>query len=458
MKLHVLPLMIAVALTSACAQAASPPAAAPAANPEATRAEIDRLVARIQELSKQLGDDTRIRIEKRGFDGMGRPAPGDGREVIIERHGPGDTPMAAVMGPGGMMAPNSAGIGVVLAPNQAASGVRIAAVTPDSPAMKGGLRTGDVLLSVDGRKISGSGAEGVDSARHLLGGLKKDQIVRLGYARAGKTGEATVKADHIRRMMMFNRGESGDLPGMPGMPGDEDGGRHLRVFAPEIDAEIARGLPMRDCPPGRGNCAMPAMFEAFRWQGLNLASVDAQLGRYFGTDHGVLVLSSGDDLKGLQSGDVIEHVAGAAVKTPRDVMRSLREKNAGSRLNLDLLRDRKLLALTITVPEEKALPFLTPPPPPAPPAPPAPFAAPAPPAPPATPAPPRPPRTPGVAPQAMPAPPAPPAAPTPPPPPQAPMAMDDLPDDGMIAQTIEETRVVDDNGPEQVEVTVAPTN
>ncbi|HMB42753.1 MAG TPA: PDZ domain-containing protein, partial [Luteimonas sp.] len=357
MKLHVLPLMIAVALTSACAQAASPPppaAPAPAANPEATRAEIDRLVARIQELAKQLGGNAHIRIEKHEFDGPGMPPRDDRREVIIERHRDGEAPMAAPMFPGGMMAPNSAGIGVVLAPNQAASGVRIAAVTPDSPAMKGGLRTGDVLLSVDGKKISGSGAEGVDSARHLLGGLKKDQVVRLGYARAGKTGEATVKADHIRRMMMFNRDESGDLPGMPGMPGDEDGDRHLRVFAPEIDAEIARGLPMRHCPPGSRDCAMPAMFEAFRWQGLNLASVDVQLGRYFGTDHGVLVLSSGDDLKGLQSGDVIEHVAGAEVKTPRDVMRSLREKSAGSRLNLDLLRDRKLLALTITVPEEKA--------------------------------------------------------------------------------------------------------
>ena len=74
MKLHVLPLMIAVALTSACAQAASPPAApvvAPAATPEATQAEIDRLVARIQELSKQLGGDTRIRIERHRFDEPG---------------------------------------------------------------------------------------------------------------------------------------------------------------------------------------------------------------------------------------------------------------------------------------------------------------------------------------------------------------------------------------------------
>ena len=449
MKLHALPLMIAVALTSACAQAATPPAAAPAAvapaaNPEATRAEIDRLVARIQELSKQLGGDTRIRIEKHRFDGMGTPPPDDGREVIIERHGPRGPEMPGAMMHGGLLAPTRAGIGVVLAPNQAASGVRIAAVTPDSPAMKAGLRSGDVLLSVDGRKISAGGAEGVDSARHLLGDLKKGQLVRLGYAREGKTGEAAVKADDIHRMMMFNRGEYADAP--TPRPGDDNDDRHFRVFAPEIDAEIARGLPMRPCAAGSRDCAMPAMFEAFRWQGLNLASVDAQLGRYFGADHGVLVLSSGDDLKGLQSGDVIEHVAGVAVKTPRDVMRSLREKSAGSRLNLDVLRDRKAMALTITVPEERALPFLAPPPPPPPPVP---AVAPAPPAPPA------PAHMPGVAPPpAMPAPPAPPATPRSPRPPQSPMAMGDLPNAGAMAGVVEERHVIDDDGNEQVEVTV----
>jgi hypothetical protein len=490
MKIHALPLMIAVALTSACAQAASPPAAAPtpkaaapATDPAAARAEIDRLIARIQELSRQLGDDTRVQVERRRFDGMGPPpppgAPGDGREIIIERHRMDGSPMRGDMMhgerfPGAMMAPNSAGIGVVLAPNQAATGVRIAAVTPDSPAMKAGLRTGDVLLSVDGKKVAGSGSEGVESARHLLGGLKKDQIVRLGYAREGKTGEAAVKADNIRRLMMFNRGGLGDMPGMPAMSGDDHGDRHFRVFAPEIDAEIEQGLPMKHCAPGNEDCAMPAMFEAFRWQGLNLASVDGQLGHYFGADRGVLVLSNGAELKGLQSGDVIQRVAGNEVNTPRDVMRSLREKSVGSQLKLDVLRDRKAMTLTVTVPEARALPFMAPPPPPAPPAPPAPptprvpgVAPPAPPAPPhapgVAPPPPPPPVPPNTSCFAPPSPPAPPAPPTPaalppPPPPQAPLAMMDAPGDGSFVGDIQEQRYVDDNGEEKVDVTITPSN
>src|SRR5262249_32469598 len=153
--------------------------------------------------------------------------------------------MRGEMAMAGMMPPNHIGIGVVLAPNTAASGVRIAAVTPDSPAMKSGLRSGDVLLSVDGRKVAGSGAGGGGFAKHLLADLKKGQVVRLGYAREGRTGEASVQADAIGRMMMFNRGD------MPGMPGDAD--RPMRIVAPEIDAEIERGLPMTPCAKGSGD-------------------------------------------------------------------------------------------------------------------------------------------------------------------------------------------------------------
>src|SRR3546814_7211570 len=53
------------------------------------------------------------------------------------------------------------------------------------------------------------------------------------------------------------------------------------------------------------DCGTPALMSAFRWNGLNLATVDKQLGRYFGTDHGVLVLSNGE-LAGLHAGDVIQ--------------------------------------------------------------------------------------------------------------------------------------------------------
>ena len=316
------------------------------------------------------GDGRRkIRIERMGPEGHPEMRIEDGeggiRDVQIRRIPPGGkldmeadeieiAPDAFKRGPG---------LGIVMAPNPAAAGVRIAAVSPDSPAQKAGLRADDVLLSVDGQSISGNGATSVENARALLGKLKQGQVVKLRYARQGKTFNADVKAEEIRRVFAFNRSES--MPGMPGMHGG-DGEHHKRMMMlpPGVEMDIERMGPMKDCKKGDNDCGLPAIYQAFRWQGLNLASIDAGLGRYFGTDKGVLVLSSGPELKGLQSGDVIQRVAGVAVDSPRDVMRALREGKTGSQLKLDVLRDRKAAGVILTVPKSRPLPFMEPAPPP----------------------------------------------------------------------------------------------
>lgn len=382
-----LPLLIAASLAagSACASA---PDKAPSAQQQAAREEIERLTQRIEELSRQLGDDGQVKVIVR------RIGPGEGpadEDVVIRRVGPGDAAMPRPefrwQGREGGRFGTRPGIGIVLAPNPAANGVKIAAVTPDSPASKAGLRSGDILLSVDGKHIAGSGESAVDDARRRLSDLKQDQLVKLGYARAGKTAVASVKADQIRRAIMIERS------GSP-MQWHADGDNVL-VLPQRVQMDIERIGPMGDCGKGKDDCHFPALIEAFRWQGLNLASLDAGLGRYFGSSEGVLVLSSSEELKGLQSGDVIQRIGGNAVKSPRDVMRALRDKDEGTQLQLDVLRDRKTVAVSVTVPKSRPLPFMTPPP--APPVPPAPPDA------PAT-------RTPGIAPVA-------PVAPVPPPPP-----------------------------------------
>jgi membrane-associated protease RseP (regulator of RpoE activity) len=392
MKTRLLCLFIAAALSAGSANASDKTPRPESAQQQATRAEIDRLVERIEQLSEQLDD-------------------GDGRRKIhIERLGPGEAPRA--LPPGGkweMQLPKAAfgsgpGLGIVLASNPAAAGVRIAAVTPDSPASRAGVRTGDVVLQVNGRTIAGAGNAAVENARAMIGELRKGQVVKLRYARQGKTHDASIKADDIRRVWAF----SGDAPAPRAIRGDTPGPhfRHAEIeelLPPGVEMEVQR-LGDVDCHKGKKDCGLPVIYEAFRWQGLNLASLDAGLGRYFGTRQGVLVLSSGEELEGLQSGDVIQKVGGSAVDSPRDVMRALRGKRDGASVRMDVLRDRRALAVTVVVPKSRPLPFLTPPP--------------APPAPPAPPTPPMAPPAPHAAPPALPAaPPMPPAAPPPPPPP-----------------------------------------
>lgn len=311
-------------------------------------------------------------------------------------------------------------LGVILAPD-AKAGVRIVAVTPDSAAAKAGLRSGDRLLAVGDKRIAGADGEArLADARALLGRLEARKPLRIRYQRDGR--DATVEATPQlgERVMVFESGDgsqfvtSGQVMIRRSVDGEmEVSGDRMEftpadaVVVPRLRTEIIR-LGPEDCKDKP--CPLPAISDALRWNGLNLASVDARLGRYFGAERGVLVLSTGPELKGLEPGDVIQSVDGRRVDTPRQTMEALRNKPEGSQVEVGYLRDRASASTRLKVP--KAVQW-TPPRPPRPPV---------------APLPPRPPVAPRAPlPHAPPTPPAPPAPPTPPqakapPPPPAPPA------------------------------------
>ena len=305
-------------------------------------------------------------------------------------------------------APSRPVIGVLLAP-EPQGGVRISGVTPGGGAAAAGLRSGDRLLRVDGKPITGDSAEArVDAARALLQDLDEKTPVRLTFVRDGREQDVSVTPKRDARMMVFSSdgdgpgervvirrigdgkleidGETIDLPGALGRQG-KPGTPQVFAFARDGEAgpNIERRVIRIECKDGKGDCATrlgsdggtreirgitigapckPSedckggglLAEAFRWSGLNLASVDAQLGRYFGTDKGVLVLSGGPVLDTLQPGDVIQRIDGKAVSTPREVMDALRGKPAGSTVPVDYLRDRAPASAKIKVPEQGRVP------------------------------------------------------------------------------------------------------
>jgi hypothetical protein len=199
--------------------------------------------------------------------------------------------------------------------------------------------------------------------------------------------------------MLHNSDGDFEFSGAPSMhigpDGEFSGEARVIQFAPGgVAPQIRREIIREDLCDDAADCRMPLLAEAFRWNGLNLASVDRNLGRYFGADHGVLVLSIPEGMGGLQPGDVLQKVDGKVVNTPREVMAAAHARAPGSAVPVEYLRDRKMLSTKVTLPERAVLRL--PPPPPAPPA------APAPPAPP----------------HALTAPPATPDVPLPPPPPE----------------------------------------
>ena len=307
-----------------------------AADQKATRAEIETLTKRIEELAKKLDGDTKVRImivEK------SESADGKTVERKMITSGPDSKEMRWNEKQGGsdhMKFKKSGqprvGLGIVMSPNTAGSGVKIAAVSPKGPAKDAGLQAGDIITAIDGKAISGKDSAGLEQARTTLKNLKEGQSVKIAYSRAGKNAVSTVKAGAIEREMIVNREMR--YPSPPGAP-------HNMAYAT-------------------------------RWQGLNMAELNPQLGRYFGTSSGVLVLSPNKGFASLQPGDVITKIDGKAVVSARDVLRNMRGKKEGEKINLDILRDRKALTISVTAPKPPAMDI--PPPPPAPQAPPPPKA------------------------------------------------------------------------------------
>ena len=261
-------------------------------------------------------------------------------------------------------------IGVLLAPDDAA-GVRIAGVTPDSAAAAAGLKSGDRITSIDGKAINAaSGSARVEQTRELLAKTDAKTPVKLMYQRDGKPGTISVTPKIDQRVFVFNSTDGslakpgGNVFIRQGSDGQVDieadsiefepGDLPPPGIAPEVHRDII--LANRDCKGG--DCKFPAFAEAFRWNGLNLATVDAQLGRYFGARDGVLVLSTGDDLEGLQAGDVIRKIGGKPVSNPREAMEALRAQPADAKVAVGYLRDRNSATVQISVP--KVMPFAIP--------------------------------------------------------------------------------------------------
>jgi membrane-associated protease RseP (regulator of RpoE activity) len=260
-------------------------------------------------------------------------------------------------------------LGVLLAVDEQA-GVRIAGVTPGSGAEKAGLKTGDRLLKIDGKTVGGSSGEArVEAAgKALLSTLEPGKPVRIAYQRYGSQHEVAVTPS-ATQSLVFTRmlPAGGDLAAFPELAGSPE----LAWFkgpGPQLHGEVMR-LSRRDCHGE--DCGAPLLAEALRWDGLNLLALEPQLGRYFGTDRGVLVLSQGA-LPGLQAGDVIQKIEGKPVASPSEAMQAMTAKKPGEQARFTVLRERSTRELQVAVPERKrSLEFIRVPAAPAPPADPA---------------------------------------------------------------------------------------
>lgn len=324
---------------AAFAQSPAPKADEPgSAELAKAREELQRAAQHLAELTREAGmDGERMRIEMRNIRGN-RPVIG----IIMAEGGPGE--------------------------------ITLAGVTPESPAAKAGLRAGDAVTAINGHKITGDSARArVVKARELIGGLKPGDEVALTYRREKRDTTVKLKAEPMAGVMVWHGAGPAFAP-----HGDMDGMREFHgIIDPEVEMEIARIAPMAGCQDDPQHCRFTRLSQAFRWSGLSLAELNPGLGRYFGSERGVLVLRDGKEgLDALKAGDVIVSIDGTAVDDPRSAMRALRGRDAGSKVTLDILRDKRAQSVQVTAPELRSIELFAPPAPPAAPAAPAPPVAP----------------------------------------------------------------------------------
>lgn len=270
-------------------------------------------------------------------------------------------------------------LGIVL--DDDASGARVSALTPDGPAQRAGVEVGDVITTVDGKGLRDDGTAML--AESLIAG----KPVTLGVLRNGKalslkaTPERFQAADWqalartAREAAERTFAEFDSQKFRAQLRHDVDDAMKQTVKArADIAAQWRKGLDLR----GSGLFAP--------WWGLNLAALNPELGDYFGTERGALVLSNdARRYPGLQPGDVITRVDGHAVARPEDAMRALQAAPADKPSRLTVLRHGKPVAVELKVPPSLDLPPPIPPLPPEPAAPALPAAPAAPVAPPAPP-------------------------------------------------------------------------
>jgi S1-C subfamily serine protease len=87
------------------------------------------------------------------------------------------------------------------------------------------------------------------------------------------------------------------------------------------------------------------------WSDMQLATLTPELGGYFGTDKGLLVLRGpGKDSLKLRDGDVILDIGGRAPTSPEHALRILGSFEPGEKLTITVMRKQRRETLTVDIP------------------------------------------------------------------------------------------------------------
>lgn len=240
-------------------------------------------------------------------------------------------------------------------------GALVNGVSPNGPAARVGLRAGDIITRINGRPLvvdgikvrRGQSAPGVRLSE-LASQLSAGDTVTVQYIRRRDRRTVTLVAGDEPALTWngpdgtfgYVVGDSPEAAAEALRRGEEAMPRtyHLRIGPDTLTADSVISFGGVMAGPYMRTPLPPPMFMMLGTplEHLELAPLNAELGRYFGSDRGVLVIRSPEESSlGLQGGDVILRVDGRITASPAHLLRMLRSYAPAETLRFEILRMKK---------------------------------------------------------------------------------------------------------------------
>ncbi len=205
-------------------------------------------------------------------------------------------------------------------------GVSIRGVSPGGSAAYAGLRSGDIITAVNDESLTAASDEEANAKLiEFMSGVEEGDVLDVEYLRNGKLANVEVRPKEISALAYVLG------------PGRRNFSMHVAPNAPNFD--VSKFVWFSD---GSG------------WGHMEMVTLTERLGKYFGTDRGLLVVRAPDDesLK-LQDGDVIQSIDNREPKSVSHAMRILGSYQSGEQLELQIMGDKRRLTLKIEMPDNR---------------------------------------------------------------------------------------------------------